>query len=45
VFCEHGGTPIRDVFVGGRQVVEARRHVDEEEAFAQYRTALDGLLR
>ena len=32
VFCEHGDTPIRDVFVGGRKVIDARRHAQEDEA-------------
>ncbi|SAL41463.1 N-formimino-L-glutamate deiminase [Caballeronia choica] len=45
VFGEHGETPIRDVYVGGRKVIDARRHADEEEAFAHYRSALGELLR
>jgi formimidoylglutamate deiminase len=44
VFCEHGQTPVRDVFVGGRKVVTDRRHADEEQALARYRAALGGLL-
>jgi formimidoylglutamate deiminase len=45
VFGEHGETPVRDVYVAGRKVVDARQHADEEEAFAHYRAALDDLLR
>jgi formimidoylglutamate deiminase len=45
VFCEHGETPVLDVSVGGKVVVEARRHRDEDEAFAQYRKTLAGLLK
>ncbi len=44
VFCEHGQTPVRDVHVGGRQVVKARRHADEETAYAAYRAAIANLL-
>ncbi|WP_144154213.1 formimidoylglutamate deiminase [Paraburkholderia sp. BCC1885] len=45
VFCEHGETPIRDVYAGGVKVVENRRHRDEERAYAQYRLALAELLK
>ncbi|SAK53507.1 N-formimino-L-glutamate deiminase [Caballeronia arationis] len=45
VFGEHGDTPVRDVYVGGRKVVDKRRHADEEDAFAGYRAALASLLR
>jgi formimidoylglutamate deiminase len=45
VFCEHGETPVLDVSVGGKVVVEARRHRDQEEAFGQYRKTLAGLLK
>jgi formimidoylglutamate deiminase len=45
VFCEHGETPIRDVYTGGEKVVENRRHRDEERAYAQYRVALAELLK
>jgi len=45
VFCEHGETPIRDVYAGGAQVVANRRHRDEERAYAQYRVALAELLK
>ena len=44
VFCEHGETPVRDVYAGGRRVVEARRHADEDTAYAAYRTAVADLL-
>jgi formimidoylglutamate deiminase len=44
VFCEHGESPIRDVYAGGRAVVQARRHVDEDAAYAAYRAALADLL-
>jgi formimidoylglutamate deiminase len=45
VFCEHGETPIRDVYTGGEKVVDNRRHRDEERAYAQYRVALAELLK
>jgi formimidoylglutamate deiminase len=45
VFCEHGETPIRDVYAGGEKVVENRRHRDEGRAYAQYRVALAELLK
>ncbi|NIF52444.1 formimidoylglutamate deiminase [Burkholderia sp. Ax-1724] len=44
VFCEHGETPIRDVYTGGVKVVDNRRHRDEEGAYARYRVALADLL-
>ncbi|WP_438395652.1 formimidoylglutamate deiminase [Caballeronia sp. DA-9] len=44
VFCEHGETPVLDVCVGGKVVVEARRHSDEREAFDSYRNTLASLL-
>ncbi|MFT4068050.1 formimidoylglutamate deiminase [Paraburkholderia sp.] len=44
VFCEHGETPVRDVFVGGRCVVHERRHRDEARHYADYRNALSRLL-
>jgi formimidoylglutamate deiminase len=43
VFCEHGGTPIRDVYAGGERVVEAGRHRDETRLYADYRAALSRL--
>ena len=45
VFCEHGETPIRDVYAGGDKLVENRRHRDEEGAYARYRIALAELLK
>ncbi|WP_233850360.1 formimidoylglutamate deiminase [Paraburkholderia sp. HD33-4] len=45
VFCEHGDTPIRDVYAGGVKVVDDRRHRDEEGAYARYRVALAELLK
>ena len=45
VFCEHGETPIRDVYAGGDKVVDNRRHRDEEGAYARYRAALADLLK
>jgi formimidoylglutamate deiminase len=45
VFCEHGDTPICDVYAGGVKVVEDRRHRDEEGAYARYRAALAELLK
>ncbi|BAN26656.1 formimidoylglutamate deiminase [Caballeronia insecticola] len=44
VFCEHGETPVRDVFVGGERVVHDRRHRDEARHRADYRQALSQLL-
>ncbi|BAN25068.1 formimidoylglutamate deiminase [Caballeronia insecticola] len=44
IFGEHGESPIRDVFVGGRKVIAARRHAQEDESLARYRAALRGLL-
>jgi formimidoylglutamate deiminase len=43
VFCEHGDSPVRDVYVGGARVVAQGRHRDEEAAYADYRAALAGL--
>lgn len=44
VFCEHGETPVLDVYAGGERVVERRRHRDEERLYADYRKALARLL-
>ncbi|WP_124096299.1 formimidoylglutamate deiminase [Burkholderia gladioli] len=44
VFCEHGETPVRDVFVGGERVIHARRHREEARHYADYRRALAQLL-
>lgn len=45
VFCEHGGNPVRDVFVGGKQVVGAGHHAAENVALRDYRAALAALLQ
>ncbi|BDC45059.1 hypothetical protein PTKU15_83560 [Paraburkholderia terrae] len=45
VFCEHGETPIRDVYVGGAKAVHDGKHHGEERAYAQYRAAIAELLR
>ena len=44
VFCEHEGNPVRDVFVGGRQVVAEGRHALEGQARAGYRATVAHLL-
>jgi formimidoylglutamate deiminase len=44
VFCEHGQTPVRDVFVGGERVIHDGRHRDEAWHCANYRRALAQLL-
>ncbi|WP_028229694.1 formimidoylglutamate deiminase [Paraburkholderia ferrariae] len=44
VFCEHGETPVLDVYAGGEKVVEQRRHRYEERLYADYRKALARLL-
>lgn len=43
IFASDGGA-VRDVYVGGRQVVAGGRHEREDEIAARYRTALDRLL-
>jgi formimidoylglutamate deiminase len=45
VFCEHGETPVRDVYCGGDKIVDARRHRDEAQVYARYRAALAALLQ
>lgn len=45
VFCEHDGQPIRDVYVGGRQVVAAGHHRLQESAREAYRQAVADLLK
>jgi formimidoylglutamate deiminase len=45
VFSNHGGSPIRDVFVGGQKVVSEGRHADEEASAEAYRKALEVLVR
>ena len=44
VFCEHEGNPVRDVFVGGRQVVAEGRHALERQARTDYRATVSHLL-
>lgn len=44
VFCEHGDTPVRDVYVGGACVVSQRRHRNETRLYADYRKALAALM-
>ena len=40
-----GAACVRDVFVGGRQVVSGGRHVNEREIVARYREAAEALLQ
>ena len=40
-----GAACVRDVFVGGRQVVSGGRHVNEPEIVARYREAAGALLQ
>jgi formimidoylglutamate deiminase len=42
-FGEHGGNPVRDVFVGGRRVIEQGIHPHQERAGNAYRAALTEL--
>lgn len=44
VFCEHGASPVMDVFVGGRVVVAGGVHRNEEAARRDYRVALAELM-
>ncbi|CAB3792201.1 5'-deoxyadenosine deaminase [Paraburkholderia caffeinitolerans] len=44
VFCEHGETPVLDVYTAGEKVVEGRRHRAEERLYADYRKTLARLL-
>lgn len=45
VFCEHDGQPIRDVHVGGRQVVSAGQHPLQDQARRAYRDTIADLLK
>jgi formimidoylglutamate deiminase len=45
VFCEHNTRPVRDVFVGGKQVIDNGRHLLEIEALQGYRATLGALLK
>jgi len=44
VFCEHGNNPVRDVFVGGRQVIFDGQHAMQAQALKAYRATLLDLL-
>lgn len=44
VFCEHGGNSIRDVFVGGKKVIDDGNHALQAQALTDYRAALTQLL-
>ncbi|HEV3106657.1 MAG TPA: formimidoylglutamate deiminase [Trinickia sp.] len=44
VFCEHGASPIRDVYTGGKRVVHGGVHAQESEAYEAYRAAVAQLL-
>jgi len=44
VFCEHGASPVLDVFVGGRAVVVGGKHLQQEAALRGYRAALAELM-
>jgi formimidoylglutamate deiminase len=44
IFSNHGAPPIRDVMSGGKWVVRAGRHADDERNDAGYRHALSSLL-
>ncbi|MBV6826500.1 hypothetical protein [Pseudomonas sp. PD9R] len=45
VFCEHGGNPVRDVFVGGNKVIDNGQHALQVNALHDYRAALAVLLK
>lgn len=45
VFCEHGGQPVRDVFVGGSKVIDNGQHALQVTALHDYRAALAELLK
>lgn len=44
VFCEHGGQSVRDVYVGGKKVIDDGNHALQAQALTDYRTALADLL-
>lgn len=44
VFCEHGNNLVRDVFVGGRQVIDDGQHALQVQALHSYRATLADLL-
>jgi len=45
VFCEHGGNPVRDVFVGGKKIIDNGQHALQVNALYDYRAALAVLLK
>ncbi|HLR12413.1 MAG TPA: formimidoylglutamate deiminase [Burkholderiaceae bacterium] len=45
VFNERGHTPVRDVYVSGRQRIADGHHPDEDVVYARYRQALSSLLQ
>jgi formimidoylglutamate deiminase len=45
LFCSHGRSPVRDVFVGGRMAVSERYHSGAEEVEEGYRRAVRELVR
>ncbi|MHC1481353.1 formimidoylglutamate deiminase [Frateuria aurantia] len=45
VFCQHGDTPIRDVYIAGVRLVTERRHRDEDQAYTDYRMVMETLLK
>ena len=45
VFCEHGGNPVRDVFVGGNKVIDNGQHALQVNALHDYRATLAQLLK
>lgn len=44
VFCQHGETPIRDVYAGGKCIIADRQHAAQDTALADYGKALKQLL-
>jgi len=44
IFANTGGNPIRDVFVGGRQVITDGRHPQDQDVTGRYRQTLKRLL-
>ena len=44
VFCEHGARPVRDVYVGGKKVIDDGQHALQARALTDYRAALAQLL-
>jgi formimidoylglutamate deiminase len=45
IFSNHGASPVRDVYVGGRQVISEGRHPAEESVALNYRQTLSRLIR